>query len=71
MKIAPEHTSDEVLHHIGKTGKQSLIEFKRMFDELNKETGKKQFYILSNCCSSRCKDSHMHELKQFTTMNSK
>ena len=53
MKIAPEHTSDEVLHHMGKPGKQSLIEFKKMFDDLNKESGKNSFNILSNSCSSR------------------
>ena len=68
MKIAPEHTSDEVLHHMGKPGKQSLIEFKKMFDDLNKESGKKQFltyYLIA--AHPGCKESHMHELKQFTT----
>ena len=27
MKVAPEHTNDEVLHHMGKPGKQTLIDF--------------------------------------------
>ncbi len=60
--------SDEVLHHMGKPGKQSLIEFKKMFDDLNKESGKKQFltyYLIA--AHPGCKESHMHELKQFTT----
>ena len=43
MKVAPEHTNDEVLHHMGKPGKQTLIDFKAMYDRLNKESGKKQF----------------------------
>ncbi|AXH09280.1 YgiQ family radical SAM protein [Malaciobacter halophilus] len=68
MKVAPEHTSDEVLYHMGKPGKQTLIDFKRMYDKLNKESGKKQFltyYLIA--AHPGCKEKHMHELKQFTT----
>ena len=43
MKVAPEHTNDEVLHHMGKPGKQTLIDFKKMYDDLNKESGKKRY----------------------------
>ena len=48
MKVAPEHTNDEVLHHMGKPGKQTLIDFKAMYDKLNKESGKKQFLTYIN-----------------------
>ncbi len=43
MKVAPEHIDDEVLEYMGKPGKQSLVEFKKLFDKLNRESGKKQF----------------------------
>nr|WP_206731965.1 YgiQ family radical SAM protein [Arcobacter cloacae] len=68
MKVAPEHTNDEVLHHMGKPGKQTLIDFKKMYDDLNKESGKKQFltyYLIA--AHPGCEEKHMHELKQFTT----
>ena len=68
MKVAPEHTSDEVLHHMGKPGKQTLIDFKAMYDRLNKESGKKQFltyYLIA--AHPGCEEKHMEELKQFTT----
>lgn len=68
MKVAPEHTNDEVLHHMGKPGKQTLIDFKAMYDRLNKESGKKQFltyYLIA--AHPGCEEKHMHELKQFTT----
>ena len=68
MKVAPEHTNDEVLHHMGKPGKQTLIDFKAMYDKLNKESGKQQFltyYLIA--AHPGCEEKHMHELKQFTT----
>nr|MDA3843051.1 DUF3362 domain-containing protein [Candidatus Kapabacteria bacterium] len=43
MKIAPEHTEDKVLNAMGKPGKESLIKFKKDFDDLNKKAGLKQF----------------------------
>lgn len=72
MKVAPEHTNDEVLHHMGKPGKQTLIDFKKMYDDLNKESGKKQFltyYLIA--AHPGCEEKHMHELKQFTTQELK
>ncbi len=68
MKVAPEHTSDRVLELMGKPGKQPLIEFKKMYDKLNKESGKKQFltyYLIA--AHPGCEERDMHELKQFTT----
>ncbi|MEN8717477.1 MAG: YgiQ family radical SAM protein [Sulfurovum sp.] len=68
MKVAPEHTNDEVLHHMGKPGKQTLIDFKKMYDDLNKESGKKQFltyYLIA--AHPGCEEKHMKDLKDFTT----
>ncbi len=68
MKVAPEHTSNRVLRLMGKPGKQPLIDFKNMYDKLNKEAGKKQFltyYLIA--AHPGCEEKDMHELKQFTT----
>jgi uncharacterized radical SAM protein YgiQ len=68
LKIAPEHTSDNVLRLMGKPGKKSLIEFKKMYDELNKQSGKKQFltyYLIA--AHPGCSEKDMSELKNFTT----
>ena len=51
MKVAPEHTNDEFSSY-GKPGKQTLIDFKKMYDDLNKESGKSSFNILFDCCTS-------------------
>ena len=68
MKIAPEHTEDNVLRLMGKPGKQSLIEFKKMFDDINKKQDKKQFltyYLIA--AHPGCTERDMHNLKNFTT----
>ncbi len=68
MKIAPEHTEDRVLELMGKPGKQSLRDFKQLFDKINKTTDKKQFltyYLIA--AHPGCKDSDMVNLKNFTT----
>lgn len=67
MKVAPEHTSDRVLKLMGKPGKEPLIEFKKMYDRLNKEAGKQQFltyYLIA--AHPGCEEKDMHELKHFT-----
>ncbi|WP_428739392.1 YgiQ family radical SAM protein [Sulfurimonas sp.] len=67
MKVAPEHTQQHVLELMGKPGKQELIDFKKMYDKLNKEEGKKQFltyYLIA--AHPGCSDKDMHELKRFT-----
>lgn len=67
MKVAPEHTSDRVLKLMGKPGKQSLIDFKRLYDRLNKEAGKNQYltyYLIA--AHPGCEEKDMHELKNFT-----
>ncbi len=68
MKVAPEHTEQRVLELMGKPGKQTLVDFKKMYDRLNKEEGKKQFltyYLIA--AHPGCEEKDMHSLKQFTT----
>jgi uncharacterized radical SAM protein YgiQ len=68
MKIAPEHTQQHVLELMGKPGKETLIDFKKMYDKLNKEEGKNQFltyYLIA--AHPGCEEKDMHELKRFTT----
>ena len=68
MKVAPEHTSDGMLELMGKPNKDSLVEFKKTFDKLNKAQNKNQFltyYLIA--AHPGCKDKDMHELKDFTT----
>ncbi|MGE4395938.1 MAG: YgiQ family radical SAM protein [Sulfurimonas sp.] len=68
LKVAPEHTQQHVLELMGKPGKETLVEFKKMYDQLNKEEGKKQFltyYLIA--AHPGCEERDMHELKRFTT----
>lgn len=68
MKIAPEHIDDEVLNHMRKPGKQSLVEFKKLFDKLNRESGKKQFltyYLIA--AHPGCTEKNMYNLKDFAS----
>jgi len=68
MKVAPEHTQQHVLDLMGKPGKQTLIDFKKLYDKLNKDMGKKQFltyYLIA--AHPGCTEKDMHELKRFTT----
>lgn len=68
MKIAPEHTEDRVLALMGKPGKQSLIEFKKLFDKVNgtKENKKYLTYYLI-AAHPGCDIKDMKNLKNFTT----
>jgi len=68
MKIAPEHIDDEILALMGKPGKESLVEFKALFDRLSRESGKKQFltyYLIA--AHPGCEEKHMHSLKHFAS----
>jgi uncharacterized radical SAM protein YgiQ len=68
MKVAPEHTQDGVLKHMGKPGTQSLLEFKDMFDRNTRAAGKKQFltyYLIA--AHPGCSEEDMQDLKHFTT----
>ena len=67
MKIAPEHTEEDVLHLMGKPGKASLLQFKKEFDALSKKSGKNQFltyYLMA--AHPGCTENHMRRLKRFT-----
>lgn len=67
MKVAPEHTEQHVLDLMGKPGKQTLIDFKKLYDKLNKEAGKQQFltyYLIA--AHPGCEEKDMHSLKHFT-----
>jgi uncharacterized radical SAM protein YgiQ len=66
MKVAPEHTEDKILKLMGKPNKETLINFKKNFDDLNKKSGKKQFltyYLIAAHPGSQMED--MHSLKKF------
>ncbi len=68
MKVAPEHTEQHVLELMGKPGKQTLVDFKKLYDKLNREMGKKQFltyYLIA--AHPGCTEKDMHSLKDFTT----
>ena len=70
MKVAPEHTEDNILRLMGKPNKETLLNFKKNFEELNKKSGKKQFltyYLIAAHPGSQMED--MEKLKQFTTSN--
>ncbi len=72
MKVAPEHTSPHVLHLMNKPGKQTLVDFKRLYDKLNRDLGKKQFltyYLIA--AHPGCSERDMHDLKRFTTQELK
>ncbi len=72
MKIAPEHTEEEVLRHMGKPGAESLANFRKLFDKLNRQTGKRQFltyYLIA--AHPGCTDEHMKNLKKYADKNLK
>ncbi|MBK9446870.1 MAG: YgiQ family radical SAM protein [Betaproteobacteria bacterium] len=45
LKIAPEHTEDNVLKHMMKPGIGAYDKFKAMFEKISKEVGKEQYLI--------------------------
>jgi uncharacterized radical SAM protein YgiQ len=45
LKVAPEHTSDTVLHYMRKPSFRLFQQFKRIFDRINKEEGLRQQLI--------------------------
>jgi len=68
MKVAPEHTEDHVLRRMGKPGRQSLLRFKEMFDQLNRQTGKPQFltyYLIA--AYPGCTEEDMRKVKTFAS----
>jgi uncharacterized radical SAM protein YgiQ len=68
MKIAPEHTEDDVLALMGKPGKDSLIAFKHLFDSICQTSGKKlylTYYFMA--AHPGCTEAHMSRLKTFVS----
>jgi uncharacterized radical SAM protein YgiQ len=67
LKIAPEHSEDDVLRLMGKPANKGLDEFKKLFDQLNRKTGKKQYltyYFIA--AHPGCTMKHMHDLRNYT-----
>jgi uncharacterized radical SAM protein YgiQ len=68
MKIAPEHSESKVLKFMGKPDKETLLEFKKRFEQLNQNSGKKQFltyYMIA--AHPGCTESDMQKLKEFSS----
>ncbi|MCD6116896.1 YgiQ family radical SAM protein [bacterium] len=67
LKIAPEHTEQEVLDVMGKPGTDKLLKFREKFFKYTKAAGKKQFltyyFIAAHPGSTK---KHMENLKSFT-----
>lgn len=67
LKVAPEHTADEVLDCMRKPGFDQFRKFKRIFDRTNSEAGMKQqlipYFISSH---PGCREEHMAELAAIT-----
>lgn len=67
LKVAPEHTSDNVLRLMRKPSFKQFEEFKRIFDEINRREGLNQ-QIIPYFISSHpgCKEEDMAELAVIT-----
>ena len=68
LKVAPEHASPRVLRLMGKPQAKSLINFKQLFDKIEKASGQKQFltyYFIA--AHPGCTEEDMRELKSFAT----
>ena len=67
LKVAPEHTSDQVLRLMRKPSFSEFYEFKRIFDRINKEEGLRQqlipYFISSH---PGCREEDMAELAVIT-----
>lgn len=67
LKIAPEHTEDNVLCLMGKPEIKPILKFKKEFDAISKKMGKKQFltyYLIA--AHPGCKLEDMKKVKKFT-----
>lgn len=67
LKVAPEHTSDQVLHIMRKPSFAQFYEFKKTFDKVNRELNLKQ-QIIPYFISSHpgCTEEDMAELAVIT-----
>jgi uncharacterized radical SAM protein YgiQ len=68
LKIAPEHTEENVLKRMGKPSNRYLLAFKEAFDSMSRKIGKKQFltyYLIA--AHPGCDDRAMERLRAFTS----
>jgi uncharacterized radical SAM protein YgiQ len=68
LKVAPEHTQPEVLARMRKPDSGKLLTFKRWFDKLNQEEGKRQFlsyYLIA--AYPGCTLGDMHAVRHFAS----
>jgi uncharacterized radical SAM protein YgiQ len=66
MKIAPEHSEEKVLARMGKPGTDSLLRFRELFMNLNREEGRQQFltyYMIA--AYPGCTLADMQRLRRF------
>jgi len=72
LKVAPEHTQENVLEYMGKPGSDSLLTFKEKFDQMSRDAGKKQFltyYFIA--AHPGCSVQEMQQLKRFASQKLK
>lgn len=68
LKIAPEHTENNVLEKMGKSDRGYLKKFRNKFLQINKEQKKKQFltyYLIA--AHPGCREEDMYRLKEYTS----
>jgi len=68
LKIAPEHTENNVLEKMGKPDRGYLKKFRNIFLRINKEQKKKQFltyYLIA--AHPGCREEDMYRLKEYTS----
>ncbi|NQU05615.1 MAG: YgiQ family radical SAM protein, partial [Calditrichaeota bacterium] len=68
LKLAPEHSDDKVLGFMGKPGTESLLHFRKLFNEISRAIGKKQFltyYLIA--AHPGCSEEEMLALRDFVT----
>lgn len=68
LKIAPEHTENNVLEKMGKPNRGYLKRFRDKFIQINKEQRKKQFltyYLIA--AHPGCREGDMYRLKEYTS----
>jgi uncharacterized radical SAM protein YgiQ len=66
LKVAPEHTQDDILKLMGKPPISTLPAFKSIFDKFNREVGSSQFltyYFIA--AHPGCREEDMQDLKSF------
>ncbi|MEQ8254184.1 MAG: YgiQ family radical SAM protein [Smithellaceae bacterium] len=68
LKVAPEHTAEKILKIMGKPWIEALLEFKAIFEKLNRDAGCRQFltyYFIA--AHPGCTDGDMRDLKAFAS----